>query len=105
MTSGAYGESASGQYDRRSVMSGFSMDSDTKSIFKSHERRAENGGEKEVVANYEELALKALHVDDDPTLNPWTFRMFFLGMPALSVAMRACTNLSQELDCLLSEQL
>lgn len=30
-------------------------------------------------ASYETVALKALHVDDDPTLNPWTFRMFFLG--------------------------
>ncbi|KAN0122786.1 oligopeptide transporter [Hyaloscypha variabilis] len=27
----------------------------------------------------ETIALKALHVDDDATLNPWTFRMFFLG--------------------------
>ncbi|KAF1992314.1 OPT superfamily oligopeptide transporter [Aulographum hederae CBS 113979] len=34
---------------------------------------------KEVVANMEDIALKALHVDDDPTLDPWTFRMFFLG--------------------------
>lgn len=25
-------------------------------------------------------ALQALHTNDDPTLNPWTFRMFFLGM-------------------------
>lgn len=33
-----------------------------------------------VVANMEEMALKALHVDDDPTLNPWTFRVFFLGL-------------------------
>lgn len=32
-----------------------------------------------VVATYENVALNALHVDDDPTLNPWTFRMFFLG--------------------------
>ena len=34
-----------------------------------------------VVANMETIALKALHVDDDPTLNPWTFRMFALGNP------------------------
>ncbi|CAK7200113.1 hypothetical protein SEUCBS139899_002803 [Sporothrix eucalyptigena] len=26
------------------------------------------------------IALKALHVDDDPTLNPYTFRMVFLGV-------------------------
>lgn len=32
-----------------------------------------------VVANMEDIALKALHIDDDPSLNPWTFRMFFLG--------------------------
>jgi hypothetical protein len=33
-----------------------------------------------VVANMEDIALKALHTDDDVTLNPWTFRMFFLGI-------------------------
>lgn len=32
-----------------------------------------------VTASMETMALKALHVDDDPTLNPWTFRVFFLG--------------------------
>jgi len=40
---------------------------------------AENFGRKPVVANMEDMALKALHVDDDPSLNPWTFRMFILG--------------------------
>lgn len=30
-------------------------------------------------ASMETVALKALHVDDDVTLNPWTFRTFFLG--------------------------
>lgn len=35
--------------------------------------------DKPVEANAEEIALKALHVDDDPTLNPWTFRVFILG--------------------------
>ncbi|KAH8674513.1 oligopeptide transporter [Tricladium varicosporioides] len=28
----------------------------------------------------ETIALQALHTDDDSTLNPWTFRMFFLGI-------------------------
>jgi hypothetical protein len=28
----------------------------------------------EKVDNMEEIALYALHVDDDPSLNPWTFR-------------------------------
>lgn len=34
---------------------------------------------REGAPNMEEIALKALHVDDDPTLNPWTFRVFFIG--------------------------
>ena len=29
---------------------------------------------KEKVDDMEQIALYALHVDDDPTLNPWTFR-------------------------------
>lgn len=33
-----------------------------------------------VAANMETIGLRALHTDDDPTMNPWTFRMFFLGM-------------------------
>jgi len=33
--------------------------------------------------------LRALHVDDDTSLNPWTFRMFFLG-----TQLRRETNLS-----------
>lgn len=32
-----------------------------------------------VNASMETVALKALHVDDDTTLNPWTFRVVFLG--------------------------
>ena len=31
-------------------------------------------------ANSETIAIEAPHVEDDPTLNPWTFRMFFLGI-------------------------
>lgn len=27
----------------------------------------------------EEIVTHVIHVDDDPTLNPWTFRMFFIG--------------------------
>lgn len=40
----------------------------------------ERVGSEPLVANMEEIALKALHVDDDPMLNPWTFRVFFLGL-------------------------
>ena len=35
------------------------------------------------VDNEEEIALYALHVDDDPTLNPWTMRTWFLGKSLL----------------------
>lgn len=36
-------------------------------------------GETIVVQDAKELVTHVLHVDDDPTLNPWTFRAFFLG--------------------------
>ena len=32
------------------------------------------------VENAEQLVTTVLSVDDDPSLNPWTFRMWFLGM-------------------------
>lgn len=36
-------------------------------------------GEGIVVTNAKDLVTHVLHVDDDPSLNPWTFRAFFLG--------------------------
>jgi hypothetical protein len=30
-----------------------------------------------------ELSTEVIHVEDDPTLNPWTFRTWFLGMSCL----------------------
>lgn len=39
----------------------------------------EVAGNQPLVASTEEIALQALHIDDDPSLNPWTFRMYFLG--------------------------
>lgn len=32
-----------------------------------------------LVATMKDIATRALHLDDDPTLNPWTFRMWFIG--------------------------
>ena len=26
-----------------------------------------------------DIVTQVIHLDDDPTMNPWTFRMFFLG--------------------------
>ncbi|KAG9691583.1 OPT superfamily oligopeptide transporter, partial [Aureobasidium melanogenum] len=36
--------------------------------------------EHKVVETAEDLVNQVLSVEDDPTLNPWTFRMFFLGL-------------------------
>ncbi|MCJ1312805.1 hypothetical protein MMC25_006481 [Agyrium rufum] len=32
------------------------------------------------ITSAKDLVTNILHVDDDPTLNPWTFRMWFLGL-------------------------
>jgi hypothetical protein len=45
---------------------------------------AEGFGKEVVEARMEDIALKALHIDDDPSLNPWTLRMFVLGRPSTS---------------------
>ncbi|KAI1003041.1 hypothetical protein K3495_g5166 [Podosphaera aphanis] len=44
------------------------------------ERDTEFGRSPTLVASTEDIALKALHIDDTPSLDPWTFRMFFLGI-------------------------
>lgn len=36
-------------------------------------------GEPDVVETAKDIVTHVLHVDDDPSLNPWTFRMFFIG--------------------------
>jgi hypothetical protein len=30
-----------------------------------------------------DIVTQVIHLDDDPSINPWTFRMFFLGMAVL----------------------
>ncbi|KAH8884906.1 OPT superfamily oligopeptide transporter [Thozetella sp. PMI_491] len=42
-------------------------------------RKEDHFGEAHVVSDAKELITHVLHVDDDPTLSPWTFRAFFLG--------------------------
>lgn len=42
-----------------------------------------SGRSKKGPPDMEQIALKALHVDDDATLNPWTFRVFFIGSRTL----------------------
>jgi hypothetical protein len=43
------------------------------------------GQEEEIHLNTaEDIVTHVIDLDDDPTLNPWTFRMFFLGTVAFS---------------------
>lgn len=85
MTSGVFSGEASGEYHGRDTVPSASPEVlDQKAMadgtyHSNYDNNLEKGSENDVVANYEDLALKTLHVDDDPTLNPWTFRMFFLG--------------------------
>ena len=37
-------------------------------------------GEADVLTDAKDIVTHVLHVEDDPNLNPWTFRMWFLGM-------------------------
>jgi hypothetical protein len=46
-------------------------------------RRDSHFGEPDVVTSAKDIVTHVLHVDDDPSLNPWTFRMFFLGESSL----------------------
>lgn len=43
-------------------------------------RKEDHFGEAAVVSDAKDVVTHVLHVDDDPGLNPWTFRAFFLGM-------------------------
>jgi hypothetical protein len=36
-------------------------------------------GDIKELSTAEDIVTTVIHVDDDPTLNPWTFRMFFIG--------------------------
>jgi hypothetical protein len=36
-------------------------------------------GEVKELSTAADIVTTVIHVDDDPTLNPWTFRMFFIG--------------------------
>jgi hypothetical protein len=45
----------------------------------------------EKVDNMEEIALYALHVDDDPSLNPWTFRTWLYVQSPISQS-RGCVS-------------
>lgn len=37
-------------------------------------------GEADILTTAKDVLTHIVHVDDDPSLSPWTFRAFFLGM-------------------------
>ncbi|KAG2353184.1 OPT oligopeptide transporter [Suillus spraguei] len=41
---------------------------------------APDGSEEGVLSNERDIATHVISVDDDPSLNPWTFRAFFIGL-------------------------
>ena len=48
--------------------------------YQYHDTEAAIGeGEIGTLETAEDIVTTVIHVDDDPTLNPWTFRMFFIG--------------------------
>jgi len=49
---------------------------DAAPVYEYEEGRA---GKEGAVETNEDLVTRVIHVEDDPTLNPWTFRVFFLG--------------------------
>jgi len=44
-----------------------------------HEKSFDHSDE-DILSNERDIATYVISVDDDPTLNPWTFRSFFLGL-------------------------
>ncbi|GAB7352500.1 hypothetical protein MBLNU459_g2902t1 [Dothideomycetes sp. NU459] len=63
--------------DVKSVKAGVTEVNDAPPHFEAEEEN--HFGEAIVITDAKELVTTVLHVDDDPTLNPWTFRAFFLG--------------------------
>lgn len=53
------------------------VESDTDSTYDV--RKEDHFGEVTVVHDAKDVITHVLHVDDDPSLSPWTFRAFFLG--------------------------
>ena len=50
-------------------------------------------GETAVLTTAKDLVTHIIHVQDDPSLNPWTFRMFFIGMGKYPASLNKADNL------------
>lgn len=68
---------------------------------------SDNAGVPEIIApvtTAKDLITQVIHVEDDPTQNPWTFRVFVLGvLPHLFSSCWHVTNPEQELALQYSE--
>jgi len=62
----ALSTSDGGSFDRQDDIEKATVDADSE--------------EATVLSNERDIATHVISVDDDPTLNPWTFRAFFLGI-------------------------
>lgn len=60
--------------------------------------------EHKVVETAEDLVNQVLTVEDDPTLDPWTFRMFFLYAYTVRNMMVELTIIKGDSDCLFSHR-
>ena len=62
-----------------SITAASARGSDTDSSYDA--RKDDHFGEATVITDAKELVTHVLHVDDDPSLSPWTFRSLLIGMP------------------------
>jgi hypothetical protein len=48
-------------------------------IYTANDAEAIGEGHIGALETAEDIVTTVIHVDDDPNINPWTFRMFFIG--------------------------
>jgi hypothetical protein len=71
---------SSGEYRNSKESIGKGYTAGTTELPPYHDTEAAIGeGEIGALETAEDIVTTVIHVDDDPTINPWTFRMFFIG--------------------------
>jgi hypothetical protein len=70
-------------------------ESDAAPIYTDEEGKLEGEG---AVETNEDLVTRVIHVEDDPSLNPWTFRVFFLGTYNRDTSLSELRE-DMEIDC------
>lgn len=56
-----------------------------------------NPDSNEVISSAADIVTHVIDVQDDPNINPWTFRMVFLGETSLSLSLSLTNALREEL--------